>query len=182
MVEKYIDFETCSNGNLIVPIYTPFGGVTLWFDGEPVTSKVMHIDADNDYALSHPVDGNVRVWFDFKADGNTHVLECKVRPLFPGEISPASGERLEGFEIHDEETILFIGVEYDSESEVGFDVGQYDYTAVVIDNGVKVEINPDTHSQLFVFGIAWVDYVDEKMMANTWLVGDPCGDRNVNFD
>ena len=160
-------------------IDTPLGTVGLWLDGDPCTHDGMWEIFDcSDYALRHPVDGNVRIAYWHEPDGAGHVLECKLTPIREWESGSDGGERLEATCIDGGGARLVIAVEYDFEEYAhGHGEHEYDYRADADGLAVTVELPSDAKAQWIVFGASWVDMVDEENGTNPWLMGDPQGDR-----
>ena len=160
-------------------IETPLGSVGLWLDGEPCPHDGAWEVIDlSDYALRHPVDGNVRIAYWHEPDGAGHALECRLESLCECEGGSTGGERLEATVIDGGEARLVIAVEYDFEDYAqGHGTYEYDYRADAGGLAVTVELPADAKAQWIVFGVSWVDRVDDENGTNPWLVGDPQGDR-----
>ena len=171
-IYETIDFPETKGGDLIVPHGTPIGGVCLWVDGAPATPDAhWETVAGGEYAKAHPVDGNHRIAYHHIPDGGSHVVECKLSPLHDCSQGPATGERLIAVEINDDESTVFIGVEWDGCE------GTYDYAAGVVDYGVGITLPTGAEEQWLVFGLAWVEETTAENATNPWLMGDPLGDR-----
>lgn len=160
-------------------IATPLGAVGLWLDGVPYAHDGLWEVVDrSDYAMNHPVDGNVRIAYWHESDGNAHTLECGLTPSCECDCCPAGGERLEAIEIEGEGSALVIAVEYDfEESAHGHGEREYDYRATSGGLAVTVELPADAKAQWIVFGVAWVVKANDANRTNPWLVGDPGGER-----
>lgn len=160
-------------------ISTPLGVVGLWLDGRPYAHDGLWEVVDrSDYATWHPVDGNVRIAHWHEPDGAAHTLACRLDPSHGCEGGFASGERLEATEIDDGRSRLVIAVEYDFEDYAqGYGEYEYDYQATAADLAATVELPADAKPQWIVFGVSWVEEVDDENGTNPWLVGDPNGDR-----
>ena len=160
-------------------ISTSLGKVGLWLDGEPCERcDVWDVAGGSGLAARFPVDGNVRIAYRHEPDGAAHTLECRLDPSCECEGASASGERLEATEIDGGGSRLVIAVEYDFEEWAhGHGEHEYDYRASAVGLAATVELPSDAKSQWIVFGVSWVDEVDEKNGTNPWLAGDPGGDR-----
>ena len=160
-------------------IDTPLGAVGFWFDGSPCAHDgAWEVFDRSDYALRHPVDGNVRMAYWHEPDGAYHVLECRLDPSRECDGGGASGERLEATEIDGRGARLVIAVEYGfGDHAHGHGEHEYDYRADADGLAVTVELPADAKAQWVVFGISWVNRVDEENGTNPWLAADPLGDR-----
>ena len=160
-------------------ITTPLGAVGLWLDGKPCAhDDLWEVSDRSDYALRHPVDGNVRIAYWHEPDGSDHILECRLVPTCDCEGDSDSGERLEAVCIDCVDARLVIAVEYDFEDYAhGHGKHEYDYRANADGFAVTVELPADAKAQWIVFGVSWVDVVDEESGTSPWLLADPQGDR-----
>ena len=66
--------------------------------------------------------------------------------------------------------IQSIGTEADFCEPRTFD---YDYGGRNLPNGLEIEIDPQTKTQYFIFGIAWLKECSEEKDVQTWYAADP---------
>ena len=120
--------------------------------------------------------GRYQIKVHFIPDGKAHTIACVFEPDFPYERSPESGERLEcqGF-YNAHRYKMSIGIECDNVTD------EYDYDAQYLENGMSFVIGPNTKTEHYTFGIAWIDNVawddstdeDNGRDIETWFGADP---------
>ena len=65
---------------------------------------------------------------------------------------------------------LSIGVEAEFSN---LPVYEYDYNGRNLRNGIEIEILPETETQYFIFGVAWLKKCSEENDMQTWFAADP---------
>lgn len=146
---------------------TPFGNIKIEFDGH-----------ETDYEIREILP-NKRVWPDvvqgfllrlrYIPDGRPHILRCVIDSA-ADEVQGESGERLEMTSLYMGEGKISIGVEAEFCDPPVF---SYDFGGKNLLNGIEIELFPETKEQYFIFGVAWLDEVDEERDVQTWFAADP---------
>lgn len=160
---------------------TPFGDVDILVDGKPIVYTALK-GSDND-VLWPDVRDRYQIEVRYVPDGNKHSLSCIFSPACSYEKSPENGERLECQSFYSPQRVkMSIGLE----GETGYIGGvrafdEYDYDTDYLDNGMAYIIMPETKTEKYTFGIAWIDDVgwddpidDENSRdVQTWFAADP---------
>ena len=139
-------------------LITPFGTLLLFFDNEPILYKVDKLG--NDPQAFPNVYERYRICIDYNQDHLPHSISLIVDGDFNGVMTDvASGERLEAIEFCKNDVMMNIGVK-GGEFDLNIDYG-YDYAISYLKNGQKYsglrfDILPETVSNTFAFGIAWI--------------------------
>lgn len=155
-------------------LLTPFGEIKILIDSKPVP-----YDAREGRKLENGcpnVLGRYQIVVHFIPDGKEHTIACVFESNNAYERIPESGERLEcqGF-YNTHRYKMSIGVECDMISD------EYDYSADYLENGMAFRIGTKTKTEIYTFGIAWIDNVgwDDPVDGNndrdceTWYGADP---------
>lgn len=160
---------------------TPFGEITIMIDGQPIDYAAQK-GSDND-VLWPDVTERYQIEIRYVPDGKEHNLSCVFSPICSYEKSPESGERLECQSFYSPQRIkMSIGLE----CEAGYIEGvrgsdEYDYDVDYLDNGMAYIVMPDTKTEKYIFGIAWIndvgwdDPIDDEHNRDvqTWFAADP---------
>jgi hypothetical protein len=156
-------------------LITPFGKIKILIDGKEVPYLAKKGTIDD---IRYPdILGIYAITVSFTPDGKEHSIACVFEPNCSYERYIESGERLEcqGF-YNDQKYKMSIGIEVKEEYQAGYD----DYDAEYLKNGVAYLILPDTKTNRYVFGIAWIDRVDDDTVGDnkdrdtqTWFAADP---------
>lgn len=157
-------------------LVTPFGSIRLLVDKVDVLFEVKPVEKND--KVYPDVDGAYLVRVKYKQDGNRHSLRCILDNTDVAGWGE-SGERLEMTSIYQGTGKLSIGTEADFCEPKTFD---YDYGGRNLPNGLEIEINPQTKTQYFIFGIAWLNECSEEKDVQTWYAADPTiTGRSVNW-
>lgn len=138
---------------------TPFGDIDILIDGKSIDYTALK-GSDND-VLWPDVRNRFQIVVKYVPDGREHSISCVFSPICSYEKGPESGERLECQSFYNPQRIkMSIGLE----CEAGYIGGvrasdEYDYDADYLDNGMSYVIMPETKTEQYVFGIAWIDDV-----------------------
>lgn len=165
----------------IKKIKTPFGELNIMIDGRTIEYTAQKGLIDD--RLWPDVICRYQIAVRYTPDGNEHRLSCVFSPICSYEKEIESGERLECQSFYSSKRIkMSIGLE----CEAGYINGdrasdEYDYDADYLDNGMAYIIMPETNTDNYVFGIAWIndvgwdDPVDEEhnRSIQTWFAADP---------
>ncbi|WP_373724974.1 hypothetical protein [Bacteroides heparinolyticus] len=167
--------------NNLKKLNTPFGEIAIMIDGQAIDYTVQK-GSDND-VLWPDVRDRYQIEVRYVPDGKEHSLSCVFLPTCSYEKSPESGERLECQSFYGPLRVkMSIGIE----CEAGYIGGvrasdEYDYDADYLDNGMAYIIMPETKTEKYVFGIAWIDDVgwddpiddEHDRDVQTWFAADP---------
>jgi len=108
-----------------------------------------------------------QIGISFAPDGKKHKIACIFEPSCSYVRTPESGERLKCQGFYSEHRYkMSIGLECES-GYVGSK--RYDYDVEYLENGMAYIVLPDTRTERYVIGVAWIDDVG-------W--DDPAGDDN----
>ena len=156
-------------------LITPFGIIKILIDGKEVPYFAKKGTIDD---IRFPdILGRYEIIVSFVPDGKQHRIACIFEPNSSYERYVESGERLEcqGF-YNDRNYKMSIGVECEQGS-----LEYYDYDVNYLVNGMSYQILPNTKTERYVFGIAWIDNVDcdetvgdnNERDTQTWFAADP---------
>lgn len=160
---------------------TPFGDIDVLIDGKSIAYTALK-GSDND-VLCPDVRNRFQIVVKYVPDGREHSISCVFSTTCSYEKRPESGERLECQSFYNPQRIkMSIGLE----CEAGYIGGvrasdEYDYDADYLDNGMSYLIIPETKTEQYVFGIAWIDNVgwddpidnEHNRDVQTWFAADP---------
>lgn len=154
---------------------TPFGSIEILIDGHHAEVDIIAKPIDTYWC---DVEGAFRLRYVYHADGSAHRLSC----LFQGDFQDSgaeSGERLEMMAFYCGEGKLSIGVEGESYYDEAEDYHKYsyDFRVAYLINGLELQITPQTESQDFLFGVAWMRHCTDENDHQTWYVADPGGEK-----
>ena len=162
-------------------LMTPFGEIKILIDGASVPYQAEK-GRDTKEFYSDLL-GRYQITIQYVPDGTEHRIACVFDPTCPFENAPESGDRLECQGFYNEDRFkMSIGLEceidlFDEEHPSG----DYDYGADYLDNGMEYIIRPDTKTETYKFGIAWIDDVgfkdpidpEKDREVQTWFGADP---------
>lgn len=161
-------------------LITPFGEINILIDGKPVSYSAQ--EGEKIDTLCPHVLGRYQILVTLIPDGKEHRVACMFEPACLYERTPESGERLECQSFYNECRIkMSIGLK----CETGYIDGErindeFDYDADYMENGMAYIVFPDTKTEQYVFGIAWIDDVgwndpidDNDRAVETWYGADP---------
>ena len=146
-------------------LMTPFGKIKILIDGETVSYSVQE-GIKRDSICSHVL-GRYQIVVPYMPDGKGHCVSCIFEPVCSYKRTPESGEHFECQSFYNENRFKM---------SIGIDGEQADY----LENGIAVQVLPDTQKEKCVFGIAWKDGVGwndsddiRGRDAETWYAADP---------
>lgn len=162
-------FEAVEVHKLLV---TPLGNIEVLIDNKPISYDAIECKCDR---TCMGLDGRYYIKVELIPDGQSHEIQCCIKNhIVSSRDGIESGERLELKSFYHDLYKLSIGMEGDSGYlENGIRIGDYDYDNEYTDNGVKYMILPDTKTSVFIFGIAWIDNVNDNNDVQTWYGADP---------
>lgn len=160
---------------------TPFGVISILIDGTPIPYDAIEGPSDG---VSWPdILGIYRIKVDYQPDGKEHIIACVFTPVCSYKRDSESGERLECQAFYNNQGFkISIGTECESWYEDGKRFSRYyDYDVDYLENGMAYVILPETMTNSYVFGIAWIDGVswdgesDDELerSSQTWFAADP---------
>lgn len=149
------------------PLITPFGEIIVSIDNQEISYDAIPLTTHltgGDQLL-----GRYAIFVRYKPDQLNHVIECRLKPNSDSKGYIESGERFlaMSFYTNDEDDILLIGVEGESDYYNHIRVSRYDYDVDEIENGVAYLTFPFTRTNFFPFVIAWIDRVAIKKHPDT---------------
>lgn len=147
-------------------LISPFGAIRLFFDGSEVEYSYDKVTPENPYT---DVDGCFLINFDFVCDKKPHTIDCILdNEKYVGDAE--SGERLECIAFYCDGGKISIGLE--ATFCIYMDYG-YDFDGNYKDNGISVDINENTQSRKFLFGVCWLEKCSAENEVQTWFGADP---------
>ncbi|MBQ8780877.1 MAG: hypothetical protein IJZ72_04330 [Oscillospiraceae bacterium] len=155
---------------------TPFGKVKILIDDTEIPYKAEKKQPNE--SVYPNIIGRYHIGVDFIPDGKRHEIKCIIENMSYSDRGPESGERLECQAFYSEDNFkLSIAVE----CETGFlpdgtrYSDRYDYDAGYLENGMSYIILEETREEHFIFGIAWIDNVEDNHARDvqTWFAADP---------
>lgn len=152
-------------------IITPAGEIEIFLDGNNIYYFASSVEITS---ICSNLDGRYSIRVKFDPDGNSHIISCCIANYFPSEKDGIeSGERLELKSFYTNKSKVSIGMEAD----IGFinkqRIGTYDYDAGYLKSGVYYKVLPETQTQEYVFGIAWLNTCTDENDVQTWFGADP---------
>ena len=160
---------------------TPFGEIKIFMDGKEVPYASREI-GKTDVRCPHVL-GRYQISVSFVPDGKKHDIACVFEPSCSYERTPESGERLECQSFYNDQRYkMSIGLEGEAGYIGGMRAsGKYDYDVEYLENGMAYIVLPETRTQRYVIGIAWIDDVgrdgpaddDNDRDTETWYAADP---------
>ena len=154
---------------------TPFGKVKIFIDDIEISYSAVKKQPNERFCPD--IVGRYRIDVDFTPDGKEHEIKCIIDKISYSDRAPESGEMLECQAFYNTDNWkLSIGVE----CETGFLPDgkrwsdRYDYDARYLENGMSYVILTETKEEHFVFGIAWIDNVEDEHARDvqTWFAAD----------
>ncbi|MBE6835992.1 MAG: hypothetical protein E7515_07075 [Ruminococcaceae bacterium] len=161
-------------------LITPFGEIQIRADDKEIPIKV--IKCGKNEKLCPDVLGLYRVEISFIPDGKKHIIRCEFIPDTDFKSFVESGENLECQSFYNDNGMkMSIGLEGDScyNADGKRIDGFYDYDVKYLKKGMAYSILPQTKTQKYVFGIAWINEIgsekdkDGKRDIQTWFGADP---------
>ena len=149
----------------------PFGEINISIDGKSIDYVAQKGQTDS--SMWPDVKERYQIVVEYIPDGKEHNISCTFTPICPYESDYEGTEYLEckGF-YNSKREKMSIGVK--GERALFWDgslvlSNGFDYDAGCIENGVECNILPETKTEEYFFGIAWIDDVGYN---------DPQGYRN----
>ena len=152
-------------------IITPLGEIEIFFDGNKIVYSVSPVEVTKN---CHDLVGRCCIRINIIPDGKEHIISCCIAKYSSSEKAIIeSGENLELKSFYSGNSKVSLGMEAD----LGFineqRITRYDYNAGYLENGVYYEILPETQTQEYVFGIAWLNTCTDENDVQTWFGADP---------
>ena len=153
-------------------LVTPLGEIDILIDGREIEYDFQIVDVDSS---CKDVEGRYAIQVSFVPDGREHIISCKIRDYKTSEMDDIeSGENLELKSFYNGGAKLSIGMEGDSGYINGERISTiYDYDNEYQDDGVDYVILGVTKTQIFTFGVAWINNCTENNEVQTWFGADP---------
>ena len=156
-------------------LVTPFGKVRIFIDEIEISYSA--VEKQPNERCCPDIVGRYHIGVEYTPDGKEHEIKCVIDKISYSDRGPESGEGLECQAFYNADNWkLSIGVE----CETGFLPDgrkwsdKYDYDARYLENGMSYVILPETKEEHFVFGIAWIDEVENNhdRDVQTWFAAD----------
>ena len=156
---------------------TPFGDIDIQIDGKSVPYTAVSRNLIT--AVCPDLLGRYQIEISFQPDGKEHEISCTFQAYEPYNKTGESGERLECQSFYNDRRYkMSIGLKGEAEH---FPDNLYDYNADYLENGMAYLISAETKTNLYVFGIAWIDDVgwddpvddEHNRDVQTWFGADP---------
>ncbi len=152
-------------------LITPLGTIKILVDGKAISYDYRSVPL---HKTCQSLDGRYAIEILFHPDGNEHRISCLIPGYEPSEKDgPESGEDLELYSFYNGTAKLSIGMEGSTEYCSGERLSHYDYDTEYSSNGVQYCILPITKTMKYVFGVAWIDDVNDENDIQTWFGADP---------
>lgn len=152
---------------------TPLGEIIIQIDDQIISYNTIKLPLDH---TCQNLDGRYCIRIPFIPNGKNHEICCYIKDYIPHDDDGLeTGERLELKSFYANKCKLSIGAEGDAGyiDGVRYSDFNYDYDNVYTDNGVKYIIFPNTITNEYVFGIAWINNVNDENDFQTWFGADP---------
>ena len=160
---------------------TPFGEIRILIDAHPV--PFIAREGRKPEGLCPHVLGRYQINVRLVPDGKEHTIACVFESDCSYQRTPESGERLECQSFYNDSGFkMSIGLACEAGYTDGVRAAHgYDYGADYLENGMSFRIGTATKTELYTFGIAWIDHVgwDDPVDENndrdveTWYGADP---------
>ena len=161
---------------------TPFGEIDILIDGKSIPYTAQKGSGKD--CLWPDILGRFQITVHYPPDGKEHTIACVFTPDCSYKKDIESGERLECQSFYNN---LRFKMSIGAECESGYFIDgtrvsdEYDYDAEYLPNGISYLILPDTKTEKYVFGIAWIDDVgwgdpiddEHNRDVETWFAADP---------
>ncbi len=152
-------------------IITPAGEIEIFLDGNKIDYFASSVEITS---ICGNLDGRYSIRVKFDPDGFAHIISCCIANYFPSEEDGIeSGERLELKSFYTNKSKVSIGMEADLGYINKQRISTYDYDAGYLKNGVYYELLPETQTQEYIFGIAWLNTCSDENDVQTWFGADP---------
>lgn len=151
---------------------TPLGRIHVMIDGKTISYEAVRKDCDK---TCMDLGGRYSISVSLPMDKQYHEVACVICGHKETDRDGIeSGERLELKSFYDDKSKVSIGMEGDSGYfPEGTRIGEYDYDNEYLPNGVKYIVFPYTKTSVYVFGIAWINGVNDNNDVQTWYGADP---------
>lgn len=153
-------------------LVTPLGEIEILIDDKAVLYHAIECKRDKTCA---DLTGRYAITVELLPDGKDHEIQCHIKNHVVSDMDGIeSGERLELKSFYHNSCKVSIGME----GEAGYlsdgtRAGSYDYDNEYLEDGVSYITFSDTVTKDFVFGIAWIEDVNEENDVQTWFGADP---------
>lgn len=153
-------------------LLTPLGEIEVLIDAVPLSYHAVECPCDK---TCPDLTGRYTIKVELLPDGKTHEIQCRIKNHIASEQDGIeSGERLELKSFYRDSCKVSIGMEGEADYFIdGTRAGSYDYDNEYLEDGVAYITFPDTETKEFVFGIAWIEDVNEENDVQTWFGADP---------
>lgn len=150
---------------------TPIGYIEVCVDGRPI-----HYVAEclSNLDIFSELNGRYKIKIEFIPDGNKHTISCYLKNHVEFDlVGVEPGENLSLTSFYLNTTKLSIGTFGEADYSNGIRDSIFDFDNLCVDDGVQYIIFPDTETSSYVFGIAWLNNVNDSNEVQTWYGADP---------
>lgn len=152
-------------------LITPLGEIEISIDNNPIKYVYKEIKYDK---TCKDLSGRYSIVVNFIPDGKEHIIACRIKSYTPSEKDGCeTGENLELKSFYKENVKLSLGMEGDTWYIDGKRLSRYDYDNHYIIDGVQYCLLSFTKTERYLFGIAWIENVNENNDVQTWFGADP---------
>ena len=153
---------------------TPLGTISISIDDINIQYKAIKLE--NNQKVFPDIEGRYRIDVPYNTDNSEHIISCTVDNIIDSKVSHYfdSGEGFECETFHQGDTKLTIGIEYDDSCYHDDErVEDCEYDSVHLEDGIGYHILKTTKSNIFTFGIAWIDEFKDEDNLQTYFAADP---------
>lgn len=150
---------------------TPLGYLEIKIDDSIIDYEYLVVPIDK---TCKELNGRYSITVYFQPDKREHTISCRILNFESSDKDGAeSGEDLELYSFYRGTAKLSIGMEGDTGYIAGKRISDYDYDTEYLVDGVQYCLLPITQTSEYVFGVAWLDKVNEENDVQTWFGADP---------
>lgn len=151
-------------------LVTPLGEIEISVDNKPIKYAYKKIKCDK---TCKDLSGRYSIIVDFIPDGKEHIIACRIKSYTPSEKDECeTGENLELKSFYQKNVKLSLGMEGDTCYIDERNLSRYDYNNDYITDGVQYCLLSFTKTERYLFGIAWIENVNENNDVQTWFGAD----------
>ena len=150
---------------------TPFGNIRMFLDKKEVEFNFSKIQNSKSFLKTE----TYSLKYEFKKEKvdktSKHFLKCILETNFEYEAYVETGERLEAISFEINKGKLTIGT-VSGLSMVEVDGNNNDFDIEYLENGIEIVIFEKTRTQIFSFGVSFLENANVENEVQTWLAVD----------
>lgn len=157
---------------------TPLGEIEIFIDNKKIEYDYKKIEINR---TCENLNGRYLITIQFIPDGLEHKISCRIKNYNPSiEDEVETGEDLELKSFYYKNIKMSIGMIGDTEY---YSMGEricnsFDYNNDYLKDGVEYVILKITKTEIFDFGIAWIEGYTNENEVQTWYGADPFTFKN----